>query len=368
MVYVLYEDLTGGGAARMTMTIDDARIRSLATAARTLGRSAQLDTMLEVAAEEALRALAAASVSISRLEQGTGTVRTVINVGSLGPSEQRWPDQEIYRLDDFRQLQTVVSELRIWTMSLEDTHLDAKEVALLTSLGKGSSMGAPLVVDGKLWGELYATRTTVQARFSDTDIAYTEALAAILSGAISRALHVDALERMAFHDPLTGLANRRALDDAAAVAFDVIADRSGRRVSVVSADVNKLKQVNDELGHFEGDRLISQVATILRREFAALPGSLVARVGGDEFTVLVAGHSVDDVVAAATRACTAAGALPHGAGISCGIASTSRSYGPRTGPHLFRVADAAQYRAKRDCLTTPCIDLAIEDRDAPVSA
>ncbi len=52
----------------MTMTIDDARIRSLATAARTLGRSAQLDTMLEVAAEEALRALAAASVSISRLE------------------------------------------------------------------------------------------------------------------------------------------------------------------------------------------------------------------------------------------------------------------------------------------------------------
>src|SRR5215218_6297548 len=95
-------------------TIDDARIRSLAAAARALGRSAQLNTMVEIAAEEARKALNAASVSISRLEPGTGAVRTLINVGMLGPTEHRWPLDEIYHLDDFRQLQSVVSDLQIW--------------------------------------------------------------------------------------------------------------------------------------------------------------------------------------------------------------------------------------------------------------
>ena len=113
----------------MSDQIDDARIRSLAGVARTLGRSAQLDAMIEVAAEEALHALAAASVSISRLEQGTGGIRTVINVGNLGPDEKRWPTNEVYRLDDFMKLQAVVGELRIWTMSVHDADADDGELS-----------------------------------------------------------------------------------------------------------------------------------------------------------------------------------------------------------------------------------------------
>ena len=106
---------------------------------------------------------------------------------TLTPDERRWPDNEVYRLEDFFFLQGVVGELRIWTMSLEDPHPEPGEAALLKSLGKGSSMGGPLIVDGKLWGELYATREVGARRFNDGDIAYVEALAAILSGGISRA-------------------------------------------------------------------------------------------------------------------------------------------------------------------------------------
>jgi len=331
----------------MSDQIDDARIRSLAGVARTLGRSAQLDAMIEVAAEEALHALAAASVSISRLEQGTGGIRTVINVGNLGPDEKRWPTNEVYRLDDFMKLQAVVGELRIWTMSVHDADADPGELALLRALGKGSSMGAPLVVDGKLRGELYATRQMEQPAFSDTDAAYSEALSAILAGAISRALHVDSLERMAFLDPLTGLANRRALDEAATLALDTVSERSGRRVSVVALDLNRLKDVNDAFGHSEGDRLLTSVARLLQQRFARLHGSLVARVGGDEFTVLVPGHDIAEVMETANDVCASASDLPLGAGFSCGVATAILGEVDDPFPLLFRAADRAQYAAKR---------------------
>ncbi len=328
------------------------QIRGLAAVARALGRSAQLATMVELAAEEATTALRAASVSISRLEPGTGTIRTLINVGRLGPDEQRWPEQEVYRLDDFMQLQGVVGELRIWTMAVDDPGADRQEVALLRSLGKGSSMGAPLVVDGKLWGELYATREAGADGFSETDEAYTEALCAILSGAVSRALHVDSLEQLAFHDPLTGLSNRRALDDAARTAFDPIAGRSGRRVSVVTLDLNGLKTVNDRYGHGEGDQFLVQVANFLKQGFSTLHGSLVARVGGDEFTVLVPGHDVSLVVAAAEVVCRQTRGLAIGEGLACGIATTTEM-GNDIAKRLFIAADAAQYSAKRQGLVGP---------------
>lgn len=142
-------------------------------------------------------------MSVSRLEPGTGSLRTLLNVGDLGPGEERWPANEIYRLEDFAQLRTVVSELRSWTVTLNDPQADAQEAALLRSLGEAHSLGAPVVLDGALWGEFYATRRAEQVRFGARDTAYTEALVAILAGAVSRALHVESLERLAFVDPLT---------------------------------------------------------------------------------------------------------------------------------------------------------------------
>jgi diguanylate cyclase (GGDEF)-like protein len=339
----------------MPVPSGDTKIRSLAAVARALGLSVELNAMIEIAAEEALKALPAASLSISRLEQGTGAIRTLINVGKLGPNERRWPDNEVYRLEDFFFLQGVVGELRVWTMSLDDPEPEPGEAALLASLGKGSSMGGPLVVDGKLWGELYATREVGEHPFNDGDLAYVEAMAAILSGAISRALHFDTLEQMAFHDPLTGLANRRALDRAADMAFDTVAERAARTVSVVAVDINVLKEVNDQFGHAEGDRLLTSVAQIMQQHFGPLHGSLVARVGGDEFTVLIPGHGVDRVCEAARAVCEEAAALPIGMGVSCGIATTTSGVGDCTADEVFRRADQAQYRAKRLDLREPVL-------------
>jgi diguanylate cyclase (GGDEF)-like protein len=315
--------------------------------ARALSLSVSLAQMLELAAEEALKALNASSCSISCLRPGTGALHTMINVGELGPTEVRLPTDEVYQFDDYPQAQQLVSELQIWITQVDDPQGDPGEVALLRKLGKSSSMAAPLVVDGQLWGEFYASRNDRLAHFSAMDIAYTEALAAILSGALSRAIHFEALEHLAFRDPMTGLANRRALDDAAAQALDRLSEAPGRRVTAVAVDVNGLKLVNDTSGHAAGDQLLTAVAGLLVRHFAPLGGSLVARVGGDEFIVLVPSHSVTAVVSAADAFCAAAAKLPNGAGVSCGVATTTGEEPGVTAKLLFRAADQAQYEGKR---------------------
>jgi GGDEF domain-containing protein len=72
----------------------------------------------------------------------------------------------------------------------------------------------------------------------------------------------------------------------------------------------------------------------------------VARVGGDEFTVLVPGHDIARVVAAAEGACGDASHLPTGQGLSCGVATTTER-GSSIGKQLLIAADSAQYEAKR---------------------
>jgi diguanylate cyclase (GGDEF)-like protein len=343
------------------------RIRSLAALARDTGRSGMLLEILEVAAEGAREAIGAASVSVSRLESGTGVVRTLLNVGELGPHEERWPEDETYGSDEFVCLGLLTQGAVAWTTTLDDPDSDPREVELLHELGKGSSMGAPLVVDGVLWGEFYATRHVGEPPFGPDETAYLEALTAILAGGISRALREESLEEMAYHDPLTGLANRRALDERAAWAFDHAEDVP-RPVTVVVADINGLKRVNDTQGHLVGDQLIKSVANAMRKHFSRLPGALVARVGGDEFTVLVVGHDPAAVVAVSDELCHLTWNLGTSASLSCGAATVLVGRGTGIDPRqLFAAGDEAQYVAKRGRLRTTVVagDLAAEAADEP---
>jgi diguanylate cyclase (GGDEF)-like protein len=322
-----------------------ARLRSLASVARALGRSEALNDLLEVAAEEARTALSAATVSVSRLVPGTLMVRTIINVGDLGPQETRWPEDETYFIDEFDGLRIVLDSLETWSYSLQDASIPESERRLLLDLGKGSSLGAPLVVDGRLWGEFYATRHVGEPGFVDVDAAYLEALLAILSGGVSRALAEESLEELAYHDPLTGLQNRRALDQHAHEVF--AQTEQERTVTAVTLDINRLKEVNDTLGHEAGDRLIQAVASDLRDTFGMLEDALVARVGGDEFTVLVTGSELGEVLRLSDRLCRRIWDFGPGCSISAGAASVVVSRDLRVTPeHLFAAADRAQYVAK----------------------
>lgn len=92
------------------------------------------------------------------------------------------------------------------------------------------------------------------------------------------------LERMAYYDPLTGLANRRLLREKTEQAF-AVANRRGHEVGLLYLDLDSFKELNDSLGHTAGDRALEEVAR--RLEGCVRDADTAARVGGDEFAVLL---------------------------------------------------------------------------------
>ncbi|HEX4976815.1 MAG TPA: sensor domain-containing diguanylate cyclase [Nocardioides sp.] len=331
------------------MQHERSRLRGLASLSRALGRPRPLLQLLELAAEEACRILPASSCSVSRTEAGGLSVRTVVNVGELGPGEVRWPEAEYYAMPEFARVDVDADTTVVWRWAANDpTGTPGHERDLLRQLGKQYSMCAPILVDGRLWGEMWASRTAEQPAFDVDDAACLEALLAILSGALSRAEREETLSELAYRDPLTALLNRRAIDERARHVFDVPPGER-REVTALALDINGLKATNDRDGHQAGDRLIRSVADALRDAFAGLPGATVARVGGDEFHVLVGGVPTAEVVATADRLVAESWRTDPGTALSCGAAAAVLEPGTELTPtELFAEADRAQYVAKRE--------------------
>lgn len=168
-------------------------LHSLAAMARTLGTSMPLKELIEISAEGARLTLNAASVSISRYESEVSALRTIVNVGDLGPDEVRWPQDETYPVEPWPELAQVMEYAATRTDSTDDPHSDPRERDLLTRLGKGSSVTAAILVDGERWGEFYATRHVGRVPFDD-EVDYVDVLMAILGAAISRSLREASLE------------------------------------------------------------------------------------------------------------------------------------------------------------------------------
>jgi diguanylate cyclase (GGDEF)-like protein/PAS domain S-box-containing protein len=162
------------------------------------------------------------------------------------------------------------------------------------------------------------------------------------------------LAHRATHDPLTGLYNRGQFLDFVGHAVDRLA-RQTRQLALLFIDVDGLKETNDHLGHGAGDRLLQHVADCIRS--SVRPDDVIARYGGDEFTVLCEGLArADDALAIAHRVQDTARSSPlEGApvGLSIGVAAADR---PGTDPHvLIAAADDAMYVAKELKPGTPIV-------------
>jgi diguanylate cyclase (GGDEF)-like protein/PAS domain S-box-containing protein len=157
------------------------------------------------------------------------------------------------------------------------------------------------------------------------------------------------LTHRAFHDPLTGLANRALFSNILDLAL-IRARRSGKGTAVLFLDLDSFKTVNDLLGHGAGDSLLVEVAVRLRREVRV--SDTVSRQGGDEFAVLLDDMShADDALVVAGRILSALrievptggeGAISVTASIGLAIAT-----GVESREEMLRMADSAMYEAKR---------------------
>ncbi|MCL8249815.1 sensor domain-containing diguanylate cyclase [Aeromicrobium fastidiosum] len=322
-------------------------LQSLAAMAHMLADQHELDDILETAAEQARTALGAATVSISRLNDSGEDVRTLINVGDLGDGEERWPADETYPVSGLSRLTSAIRERRTFVDSIDDEELPEEERYLLERFGKGSSLSTAIVVDGRSWGEFYATRHIGEKVFDDDGVAYTDVLVAILGAAVSRAIREADLQKLAYRDPLTSLLNRRALDEHAARLFD-LGDEASREIAIVAMDIDGLKLVNDTEGHPMGDQMIRAVAAALTFMFDRVESSVVARVGGDEFTILVSGDDVGVIEKLVNTLCRDVAEKSNRIGLSAGMASVVLTRdSTSTLTDLFAAADKALYVAKR---------------------
>jgi diguanylate cyclase (GGDEF)-like protein/PAS domain S-box-containing protein len=165
----------------------------------------------------------------------------------------------------------------------------------------------------------------------------------------ARVRHDSELTHMALHDALTGLPNRRLLEDRIRMALERSA-RDDSSVALLMLDLDRFKRVNDSLGHGAGDALLSQVASRLS---AALRSSdTVARLSGDEFAVLcepeLSSASVEAVAMRALSVFAEPFQLgPHRLPVTSSVGIAISHQRSTTVETMLREADAAMYRAKR---------------------
>ena len=317
----------------------ESELRALIAVAGAVAAAHRLEDVLEVVAEETRRVVGASSVSISRWEREHGRVRTLINVGELGPDEERFPTTETYDLADYPLAERLLREGESYVVSRGDPGLGPADRQLLEALDKGSYIGVPVIFDGRTWGKLEAFANIGAIPFTRRHVPFLEAVAGQVGAAIGRAELFSRVNALAYADPLTGLGNRRALDDRLELAVE-----RGGPLAIAFCDLDGLKRINDSLGHDAGDRAIRRAADALAGAAQGHAGAFVYRVGGDEFCVVLEGG---DAAAVGALAADAAGALFGGApplSLSCGAAALLPGARPAD---LFRAADAAQYAAKR---------------------
>ncbi|WP_327338714.1 GGDEF domain-containing protein [Streptomyces sp. NBC_01324] len=351
---------------------DDARLRAVVSLAQAMAAAHTPRGCWRAAALGACEALGGSFAALSVWERGRGRLRVLVNAGDRAEGEEEFPDEETYPVHQFPEITEFLHER--WAGGGEpDAWVETADgpvepqpsgggraagahgyrhgychqrVAALRRRGRGCCVVAPIVLHGRAWGELYVARPVGEPVFGRADADFATVLAAVVAAGISQTERLEEVRKLAFTDPLTGLANRRAVD----MRLDEAVERhraDGSVVSLAVCDLNGLKWVNDTHGHAVGDRLLERFGSVLSRCGAMLPGALSARLGGDEFCLLAVGPGADEVVAVATELCERAAELEFGNGVACGIASTGDPIGPVVSARrLFRLADAAQYRAK----------------------
>jgi diguanylate cyclase (GGDEF)-like protein len=206
--------------------------------------------------------------------------------------------------------------------------IDDFEAEMLTRAGK------------RFWASLSGQRL----RFAGDDAL----LAAIVDVTAQRQTREDLLQQ-ATHDPLTGVFNRRHLEDVLRQELDR-AERHARPLAVAMMDADHFKSINDTYGHQTGDEVLRAISDRCRKTLRS--NDILGRYGGEEFAIVFPETSLDEAGAVAERLRAAVGDEPIKVGdnalgvtVSIGLAA----FAPGNDlEKLFQRADSALYTAKQD--------------------
>ncbi|MDJ0706513.1 MAG: EAL domain-containing protein [Leptolyngbyaceae cyanobacterium MO_188.B28] len=192
-----------------------------------------------------------------------------------------WQDQA-YRTLGISRWHSVLSSGRSIGGAIQD--FPNTEQAIFQQAPIKSILIAPILIDHDCWGCIGFDDCHLERRWSTHEKAALFAMAASVSGALQRHQTEEMIRYRALHDLLTGLPNRMLFNEQLTLALPNAA-RSGDSLAVMFLDLDRFKTINDTLGHTLGDQLLQQVAQRLQKTLRA--GDIIARWGGDEFTILL---------------------------------------------------------------------------------
>jgi diguanylate cyclase (GGDEF)-like protein len=238
-----------------------------------------------------------------------------------------------------------------WALKRGKPHLnrpDGSKLCCEHQHGADTVLEIPMIARGEIMGlfQLFAASTQAEQRL-EAVTGLASAIADGMSLALANMGLREKLRNQALRDPLTGLYNRRYMEDCLQ-RFVRLADRENREVSVVMVDLDHFKKLNDTHGHAFGD-------SVLRDTAMTIVGTLretdvVCRYGGEELVVILPDCSLERAAdkAEALRVRVAALTQSHGAEISASFGVASVPYTSAGVSDLLAAADGALYKAKQN--------------------
>lgn len=214
---------------------------------------------------------------------------------------------------------------------------------------KGSIIGIPLKFKGEIVGVMNLSRT-VLGRFSRPELRLMELLADHAAVAINNANMHKSVTELANTDSVTGLPNRRALDERLQEEWRY-ASRSDAQFSVVMMDLDGFKSVNDTFGHDVGDELLNSLFNFLAQKMRS--SDFLARYGGDELTLVMHGTGLDAAQGVTQKVIDMMNEFhfrfPNNASLDLGITAGIAVFPTHANnpSDLLRAADSALYHAKK---------------------
>lgn len=237
-----------------------------------------------------------------------------------------------------------------WALKRGKPHFnrgDSTKLCCAHHVGSETSLEIPMIARGEIVGllQLFASGISAQERLEHVT-ALGSALADGMSLALANMALREKLRNQALRDPLTGLYNRRYMEDCLQ-RFVRLADRENREISLIMVDLDHFKRLNDEHGHSFGDQ-------VLRDAALSLTGSLretdiVCRFGGEELVVILPDCPLERAAdkAELLRLRIEELSSTHGADISASFGVASVPHTSQSVTDLLQAADQALYKAKQ---------------------